>query len=161
MKKHEPKICIFCGDLFEPYPKVGPRQLVCGKLNCKLLRIRRTKKIWSDKDPAINYSYVKKSRQNHPDTQRKWREKKKQQHQAQSCALQTVPGNSELLKVRKLGQGKRRSKRLEIRNQLTLTKTATQLDLFHASEIRNQSSLCITLQLNELLELCNKGQYVR
>lgn len=161
MKKHEPKICIFCGDLFEPHPKVGPRQLVCGKLKCKLLRIRRTKKRWYDHDPAINYSYVKKSRQNHPDTQRKWRAKKKQQQQAQLRTLQTLPADSELLKVGKRDRAKRGSKRLEIRDQLTLTKTAARLDLVHADEIRNQLSLSITLQLNELLELCNTDQCVR
>jgi hypothetical protein len=35
--------------------------------------------LWYDKDPACNYSYVKRFRQNHPDYQKQWRQKKKQQ----------------------------------------------------------------------------------
>jgi len=163
MIKHEPKVCLFCKESFEPHPKVGSRQLACEKWACKRQRVKRTKKLWYDKDPACNYSYVKKFRCHHPDYQKQWRQQRKQQRQAQAnCHPAPKPFRAEA----KLGSpisikaspaepdGRSLPVADEIRNQLTLTKTTTQLDLFRTGEIRNQLSLCITLPLTELLTLC-------
>ncbi len=162
MIKHEPPICLFCGEHFEPHPKVGSRQLACKKWECKRQRVKRTKKLWYDEDPTYNYSCVKKYRQNHPDAQKKWRQRKKQWRQAQlsaplSEATKGVSGS--LLVLSPSPEVRLQSERREIRNQLTLTKTTTQLDLFRSGEIRNQLSLCITLPLAELLTFCQQGPW--
>lgn len=161
MIKHEPKVCLFCEESFEPHPKVGSRQLACEKWDCKRQRVKRTKKLWSDKDPACNYSYVKKFRRNHPDYQKQWRQKRKQQSclagQANSHPIEAKLGSLVSLKASPAEPGGRNLPLAdEIRNQLTLTKTKTQLDLFRTGEIRNQLSLCITLPLTELLTLCTQ-----
>ena len=163
MIKHEAKVCLFCGDLFVPHPKVGSRQLICGKKSeCRRLRIRRTKNLWNEKDRSYNYSCVQKSRKNHPDTQKNWRQRKKQQRQAQlgSSPAEAISRSSASQKVRRPGPKNGKRFASEIRNQLTITKTTAQLDLF-GSEIRNQLSLSITLQLSELLALCTKRKKVR
>lgn len=159
MIQHESKVCLFCEGVFEPHPKVGSRQLACKKWDCKRQRLKRTKKLWYDKDPACNYSYVKKFRHNHPDYQKQWRQKRKQQRQAQanSPSVEAKPGSLVSLKASPAeSDGRSLPLAGEIRNQLTLTKTTTQLDLFRAGEIRNQLSLCITLPLTELLTLCTQ-----
>jgi hypothetical protein len=159
MIKHESKVCLFCSEPFEPHVKVGSRQLACKKWECKRQRVKRTKKLWYDEDPTYNYSCVKKYRQNHPDAQKKWRQRKKQRCQAQlstspSEATKDVSGS--LLALSPSPEVRMQSERNEIRNQLTLAKTTTQLDLFRTGEIRNQLSLCITLPLTELLTLCTQ-----
>lgn len=167
MIQHEPKVCLFCEESFEPHPKVGSRQLACEKWDCKRQRVKRTKKLWSDKEPACNYSYVKKFRRNHPDYQKQWRQKRKQQSclvadaaprgagEANSHPIETKLGSLVSLKASPSeSDGRSLPVADEIRNQLTLTKTTTQLDLFRTGEIRNQLSLCITLPLTELLTLC-------
>jgi hypothetical protein len=159
MIKHEPKVCLFCGGVFAPRPPVGSRQLACEKWDCKRQRVKRTKKLWCDKDPACNYSYVKKFRRHHPDYQKQWRQKRKQQRQAQanSPSVEAKLGSLVSLKASPAeADGRSLPLAGEIRNQLTLTKTITQLDLFRAGEIRNQLSLCITLPLTELLTLCTQ-----
>lgn len=159
MIEHEPKVCLFCEELFEPNPKVGSRQLACKKWECKRQRVKRTKKLWYDADPTYNYSCVKKYRQNHPDAQKKWRQRKKQRRQVQlstppSKATSDVSGSFKAFNSS--SEVRMPSERSEIRNQLTLTKTTTQLDLFRTGEIRNQLSLCITLPLTELLAFCQQ-----
>jgi hypothetical protein len=169
MIQHEPKVCLFCEESFEPHPKVGSRQLACEKWDCKRQRVKRTKKLWSDKDPACNYSYVKKFRQSHPDYQKQWRQKRKQQSplvadaaprgagQANSHPIEAKLGSLVSLKASSAEpDGRNLPLADEIRNQLTLRKTTTQLDLFRTGEIRNQLSLCITLPLTELLTLCTQ-----
>lgn len=159
MIKHEPKVCLFCEEPFEPHSKVGSRQLACEKWDCKRQRVKRTKKLWSDKDPACNYSYVKKFRRNHPDYQKQWRQKRKQQRQAQanSSSVEAKLGSPAFLRASPAeSDGRSLPWTGEIRNQLTLTKTTTQLDLFRTGEIRNQLSLCITLPLTELLTFCQQ-----
>jgi hypothetical protein len=157
MIQHESKICLFCGTSFEPHPKVGSRQLACKEEDCKRQRVKRTKKLWYDKDPACNYSYVKRFRQNHPDYQKQWRQKKKQQRQAKANSP-AVDVKLDSLASLKASPAEPHGQSLpltgEIGNQLTLTKTTTQLDLFRSGEIRNQLSLCITLPLTELLTVC-------
>jgi len=161
MIQHEPKVCLFCQGVFVPRPQVGSRQLACKKWDCKRQRVKRTKKLWSDKDPACNYSYVKKFRHHHPDYQKQWRQKRKQQSRLAGQAA-SPPGEAKLSSPTFLkaspAESDGRSLPLagEIRNQLTLTKTTIQLDLFRAGEIRNQLSLCITLPLTELLTLCTQ-----
>lgn len=166
MIQHEPKVCPFCGEVFEPRPQVGSRQLACKKWDCKRQRVKRTKKLWYDKDPACNYSYIKKFRQSHPDYQKQWRQKRKQSclvadaaprgaGQANSHPIEAKLGSLVSLKASSAEpNGRSLPVADEIRNQLTLTKTTTQLDLFRTGEIRNQLSLCITLPLTELLSLC-------
>ena len=161
MIQHAPKVCLFCEEVFEPHPKVGSRQLACEKENCKRQRVKRTKKLWYDKDPACNYSYVKKFRHNHPDYQKQWRQKRKQQSrlagQANSHPVEAKLSSLVSLKASPAEpDGRNLPLADEIRNQLSLTKTTTQLDLFRAGEIRNQLSLCITLPLTELLTLCTQ-----
>jgi hypothetical protein len=168
MIEHEPKVCLFCEESFAPHPKVGSRQLACKKWDCKRQRVKRTKKLWSDKDPACNYSYVKQFRRNHPDYQKQWRQKQKQSRlvadaaprgagQANSHPIEAKLGSPISLKASSAEPDKRNLPLAdEIRNQLTLTKTTTQLDLFRTGEIRNQLSLCITLPLTELLTLCTQ-----
>ncbi len=150
MIKHEPKVCLFCEEQFEPHPQVGSRQLACKKSQCRRQRVKRTKKLWSEQDPACNYSYVKKYRLEHPHYQKQWRRKRKQQlHVAQADLVDTCPPASTTQPDGPpLGDS-------EIRNQLSLTKTTTQLNL-HPGEIRNQLSLCITVPLMELLSLCSQ-----
>jgi len=159
MIKHESKVCLFCSEPFEPHVKVGSRQLACKKWECKRQRVKRTKKLWYDEDPTYNYSCVKKYRQNHPDAQKKWRQRKKQLSPAQLPvppieATEDVSGSLSVLSPS--SELRMQSERREIRNQLTLTKTITQLDLFRTGEIRNQLSLCITLPLTELLAFCQQ-----
>ena len=159
MIEHEPKVCLFCEESFAPHPKVGSRQLACEKWDCKRQRVKRTKKLWSDKEPACNYSYVQKFRHNHPDYQKQWRQKRKQQRQAQanSSSVEAKLSSPALLKASAAeSDGRSLPWTGEIRNQLTLTKTTTQLDLFRTGEIRNQLSLCITLPLTELLTFCQQ-----
>jgi hypothetical protein len=159
MIKHESKVCLFCSEPFEPHVKVGSRQLACKKWECKRQRVKRTKKLWYDEDPTYNYSCVKKYRQNHPDAQKKWRQRKKQRRQVQlsnppSEATSDVSGSFKAFSPS--SEMRMQSERSEIRNQLSLTKTTTQLDLFRTGEIRNQLSLCITLPLTELLTFCQQ-----
>lgn len=160
MIQHETKVCLFCGEVFEPRPQVGSRQLACKKWDCKRQRVKRTKKLWYDKDPACNYSYVKKFRRHHPDYQKQWRQKRKQSRlagQANSHPIEAKLGSLVSLKASPAEpDGRSLPVADEIRNQLTLTKTTTQLDLFRTGEIRNQLSLCITLPLTELLTFCQQ-----
>ena len=151
MIEHEPKACLFCEEHFVPHPKVGSRQLACKKSQCRRQRVKRTKKLWSLQDPTCNYSYVKKYRLKHPHYQKQWRRKRKQQlHAAQADLVGTCPPASAAQ-----SDGPAPLWNGEIRNQLSLTKTATQLDLY-PGEIRNQLSLCITVPLKELLSLCSQ-----
>jgi len=152
MIKHEPKVCLFCEKQFEPHPKVGSRQLACKKSYCQRQRVKRTKRLWSLQDPACNYSYVKKYRLKHPHYQKQRRRKRKQQlHVAQADLGGTCPPASA---AQPDGQPPLWDN--EIRNQLSLTKTTTQLNL-HRGEIRNQLSLCITVPLMELLSLFSQS----
>jgi hypothetical protein len=51
MKKQLKKTCIVCKDEFTPDPRVGDRQKVCKKYNCKLQRKRLAQKRWCANNP--------------------------------------------------------------------------------------------------------------
>ncbi len=74
------KKCRYCGKVFIPDPRVGQRQKACS-VQCKKLRKRENNKAFSKNNPCYwydRYEYVKEWRQNNPDYQRQWRQKKKQ-----------------------------------------------------------------------------------
>jgi hypothetical protein len=161
MTQHEPKPCPFCTKVFVPRPQVGARQIACENRNCRRQRINRTKRLWYEKNPTCNYGYVKKFRDTHPDCQKQWRQKKKQRSSEHTSppAFEDKLGSPLSFKTGPAESGGQIfSGANEIRNQLNITKTIAQLDLFRTGEIRNQLNLCITLPLGEILSACTEAQ---
>ena len=156
MTQHEPKPCPFCTKVFIPRPQVGARQIACENRKCKRQRIKHTKRLWYEKNPACNYGYVKKYRDSHPDCQKRWRQKKKQRS-SKPTSTSDFEAKLSLPQSFKAGSAECRGRILsgtdEIRNQLNLTKTTAHLDLLRTGEIRNQLSICITFPLTEILDL--------
>ena len=79
MVEHEPKACQFCGGPFIPHPKVGARQISCGKIECHRARKRGNLQTLYLSDPDYNYENVKRYRADHPDYQSVWRQRRKEQ----------------------------------------------------------------------------------
>jgi len=76
MKTQTPKICEVCHEVFTPDPRVGQRQRVCGKSNCKRERKRRAQQSWLQRNPYYfkgRYSYLKEWLQTHPDYLKNYR----------------------------------------------------------------------------------------
>jgi len=162
MIQHEPKVCLFCPKVFVPRPQVGARQIACEDWNCKRQRINRTKRLWYENNPTYNYECVKKFRDTHPDYQKQWRQQKKRRSrlsgEGHSHPLEAKLGSPLSIKSGPSESGGRiLSGADEIRNQLNITKTIAQLDLFRTGEIRNQLNLCITLPLAEILSVCTES----
>ena len=140
MVTHEPKACQFCGDTFLPHAKVGPRQIACEKSACKKERVKQTRRQWYKKNPGYNYDNVKRYRQEHPDYQKQWRHRRKENHRKSLTTLIPPEPNTTW-----------RAKR-EIQNQLTLAKTTTHIELHRVSEIQNKLSLCFSIPLCEFFQ---------
>ena len=74
------KKCRYCGKVFIPNPRVGQRQKACS-VQCQKLRKKGNNKAFSKNNPGYwqgRYEYVREWRQNNPDYQRLWRQKKKE-----------------------------------------------------------------------------------
>ncbi len=88
MVQHKPKACQFCCDKFTPHPKVGLRQIACKKPECQRARKRENLKRFYRSDPGYNYDNVKRYRASHPDYQKQWRQKRKENLNAQYLSLE-------------------------------------------------------------------------
>ncbi len=74
------KKCLYCGREFIPDARVGERQKACSA-QCQKHRKRENNKAFSKNNPGYwlgRYEYVKEWRQNNPDYQQQWRQRRKQ-----------------------------------------------------------------------------------
>lgn len=74
------KKCRYCGRDFIVDPRGGQRQKACS-VQCQRLRKKENNKAFSSNNPGYwrgRYDVVKQWRQKHPDYQRQWRKKRKQ-----------------------------------------------------------------------------------
>lgn len=74
------KICEVCQQLFRPDHRVGPRQRVCGKLECKQERKRRAQRDWLRRNPGYfkgRYPMLKIWLAEHPNYLKEYRIRRK------------------------------------------------------------------------------------
>ncbi len=134
MVRHEPKVCRFCGETFRPHPKVGSRQIACKKPPCQRTRKRENLKRFYRSDPGYNYDNVKRYRASHPDYQKQWRQKRKQNLNARYLCLKAA--------VKTAGTAGR---------QQQLQIPASLFVCSKAREIQTELTLSFSVQLSKLL----------
>lgn len=81
------KRCPFCWSLFYPHPRLGKRQISCGKQECNKKRKKRSQKRWSKKNPLTfrgRYPYLKEWKKQNPDYLKQYRNKHKISPQTQN-----------------------------------------------------------------------------
>jgi hypothetical protein len=82
MAKRKKTKCRYCRELFIPDKRVGSRQEVCSSLECQRLRKKENNRIYRKNNLICWkdwYEYVKEWRGEHPDYQKQWRQRKKEQ----------------------------------------------------------------------------------
>jgi hypothetical protein len=164
MVQHDPKACQFCGEQFIPHQKVGPRQIACQKAECRRARKRENLQKLYRSDPGYNYDNVKRYRTNHPDYQRRWRQKRKEK-------LKTLdPARLDAGQARKTACAGRQQQiaaslfvspeAAEIQTELSPVKTDIATKRNRAlREIQTELTLYFSVQLSKLLDVLPEARY--
>jgi len=95
------KICPYCYGEFNPHPKVGERQICCGKEFCKNARKKEADRNWRRRNPDYfkgrYHTYLKGWLESHPTYLKDYRRRKKR---SQSSSKDDIQDKLTYLKTR-------------------------------------------------------------
>lgn len=119
------RVCRLCNRWFVPHPKAQTRQRVCGEDDCQQLRQKLNQLDYLERHPVDHQTwyqdYGKAWRQKNPDYQKQYR----QQKQAKPYPPRRTSPTKLLLTALLQAYRSQSPARVEKKEQLTVTKTAT------------------------------------